>query len=59
MAQKNATPTRQQAAYIRRSGRDPRLYTVIREQSRSLIVMDRRDKSVSLIKKGDGELNRI
>lgn len=51
MAQKNATPTCQQAEFIRRSGRDPLYYTVIRELLHSLIVMDRRDKSVDIVTK--------
>lgn len=52
MAQKNATPTRQQAEYIRRSGRDPLYYTVIRELPNSLIVIDRMTQTVEIITKG-------
>lgn len=51
MAQKNATPTRQQTEYIRRSGRDPLYYTVIRELPHSLIVMDRLTKAVAIVEK--------
>lgn len=51
MAQKNATPTRQQAEFIRRSGRDPLYYTVIRDLPNSLIVMDRLTKTVEIVEK--------
>ena len=51
MAQKNATPTRQQAEYIRRSGRDPLYYTVVRELPNSLIVIDRMTQTVEIITK--------
>ena len=51
MAQKNATPTHQQAEFIRRSGRDPLYYTVIRELPHSLIVIDRMTQTVEIVTK--------
>lgn len=41
MAQKNATPRKDQAEIIKRHGLQPYLYTVVKELQYSLIVMHR------------------
>ena len=51
MAQKNATPTRDQQAAIKRAGLDPREWTVKKELPSQLIIIRRGDKAMRMIGK--------
>ena len=51
MAQKNATPNKKQKVLIRRRGRNPDNYTVLKELNYSLFLIDKRDKSIKIIEK--------
>lgn len=48
---KKASPNKQQAEFIRRAGLDPIYFTVMRELNNSMIICDRRDKSIQIIDK--------
>lgn len=50
MAQKNAMPTKDQQAAMRRDGLDPREWTVKKELPSQLIIIHRGDKTVRMIK---------
>jgi hypothetical protein len=51
MAQKNATPNKNQKVLIRRRGLNPDNYTVLKELNYSLFLIDKRDKSIKIIEK--------
>ena len=51
MAQKNATPNKNQKALLRRQGLNPDNYTVLKELNYALFLIDRRDKSIKIINK--------
>ena len=51
MAQKNATPTREQKEAIKKAGLNPLMWTVLKELPSGLIIIHRIEKSVKLINK--------
>lgn len=51
MAQKNATPSREQKAVLERNGLNPLYWVVVNETSRSLIVKQRITGEFRLIEK--------
>ena len=51
MAQKNATPNREQAAILRRNGLDPHYWTIVKELHLTLIVRNRVTYEVKLVNK--------
>lgn len=51
MAQKNATPTKEQQAALCKAGKDWRYFSVIRDLPHSLIVRDKRSNEVSIVEK--------
>jgi hypothetical protein len=51
MAQKNATPTREQQASIKAAELNPLMWTVLKELPSSLIIKHRITDEVKLIKK--------
>lgn len=51
MAQKNATPTREQQVAIKRAGFDPSEWTVKKELPSQLIIIRRGDKAMQMIDK--------
>ena len=51
MAQKNATPTRDQQAAIKRAGLDPREWTVKKELYSQLIIINRIDGEFKMVSK--------
>lgn len=51
MKQKNASPTREQAAILRNKGLNPALYVVVRELPYSLIVKHRETGEFEVITK--------
>lgn len=51
MKQKNATPTKEQAAILRRKGLNPALYVVTKELPYSLIVKNRETGEFEIIEK--------
>jgi hypothetical protein len=51
MAQKNATPTREQKEAIKKAGLNPLMWTVLKELPSGLIIIHRIEKAVKLISK--------
>ena len=51
MAQKNATPNKNQKRLIISRGLNPDNYTVLKELNYSLFLIDRRDKTIKIINK--------
>lgn len=51
MAQKNATPTRDQQAAIKRAGLDPREWTVKKELPSQLIIINLIDSEFKMVSK--------
>lgn len=49
--QKRATPTKEQRAAIRASGRNPDNWTVVKELRQSLIVRHRTEQIVAVVRK--------
>lgn len=51
MAQKNATPTKEQQAAIKRAGLNPLVWTVKKELPSQLIILHRIDGEIKMISK--------
>ena len=51
MAQKNATPTKEQQGFIRAAGFSPAFWTVVKELNNSLIICNRERTEFRLINK--------
>ncbi len=51
MAQKNATPSKEQQKVIKKAGENPLLWTVVQDQRQSMIIRHRITGQVKLIYK--------